>query len=308
MTHRIRFVLLLTSLLLLACGGENADRSLTSSALLIAQEEAAPAMTGDMATDGLNWMNFRRRQAGLTALQRNASIDCAAQAHAEYQRLNNVVTHDETNGLPGYTGAQAPERLRAAGYVLNADGYVDGEVIAATVQRDGFAAAEGLMAAIYHRFVILEPTFTEAGIAAAIRPGGYAWLTANFINNKSSSVPADGRMISWPFPDQKNVRVNFFSDQESPDPVTGRDEVGFPVSVHAAIGARIIVESFTLRARGETPLATRLLARENDMDTPESAAAIIPLMPLRPATTYDVEFKGSVDGLALNRSWSFVTR
>jgi hypothetical protein len=308
MMQRIRFTVLLTTLLLLSCGGQSQDRSLTSSSLLIAQEAAAPVMTGHMTSDGLNWMNFRRLQAGLAAVQRNSSIDRAAQAHADYQRLNNVVTHDEIAGQPGFTGVDAPARLRAAGYALNTEGYSEGEVIAATAQSDGFAAAEGLMAAIYHRFVILEPMFTEAGIATARRTGGYSWLTANFIRNTSSGESATGRMIVWPFSDQRNVRVNFFSNQESPDPVMGRDEVGFPVSVHADIGARVIVENFTVRARGEMPLETRLLERANDPDTPQSAAAIIPLSPLRPMTIYDVQFNGSINGIPLSRSWSFVTR
>jgi hypothetical protein len=29
---------------------------------------------------------------------------------------------------------------------------------------------------------------------------------------------------------------------------------------------------------------------------------------LAPATTYDVQFIGSVDGVAANRSWSFTTK
>jgi hypothetical protein len=39
-----------------------------------------------------------------------------------------------------------------------------------------------------------------------------------------------------------------------------------------------------------------------------SAAAIIPLAPLRSATTYDVSFSGTVGGTAVTRSWSFTTK
>jgi hypothetical protein len=112
----------------------------------------------------------------------------------------------------------------------------------------------------------------------------------------------------WPYPQQKNVIVNFFSDQESPDPVPQSDEVGYPVSVHADIGAVVLVDSFTIRPTGEATLDTRLLAAVSDPETPRSAAAIIPLLPLRAATSYEVEFIGTVDGVAVNRRWSFVTR
>ncbi len=295
------------ALMLTACGGDNGSSHAPSASQLQAHESNAAALTGDVATDGLNWFNFRRQQAGLPALRRNSTLDRAARAHASYQQANNVVTHDEIAGQAGYTGADSQQRLRAAGFQFNPSGYSDGEVIAATSDRDGFSAAEGLMAAIYHRFVILQPVFDEAGAGTATRDGGYTWLNLNFVFNQPSSTQT-GRLIHWPASQQKNVSVNFFSDQETPDPVAQRDEVGFPVSVHADINAFVSVDSFTIRLAGAVPLPSRLLVTASDPDTPHSAAAIIPLMPLSPATSYEVEFVGAVDGAAVNRRWTFTTR
>jgi uncharacterized protein YkwD len=304
-TCRSYFLLLVC--LLPACGGGSVNNNVPTSTELRAQESGAPAITGDVASDGFNWFNYRRQQAGLPALRRNSTIDRAAAAHANYQQANNLVTHDETPGQPGYTGATSMQRLQAAGVPLNPAGFSDGEVIAASSDKDGFSAAEGLMAAIYHRFVILQPVFDEAGAGTAVRSGGYTWLDVNFIFNQPVTTQT-GRLILWPYPQQKNVIVNFFSDQESPDPVPQSDEVGYPVSVHADIGATVLVDSFTIRPTGEAPLATRLLESATDTETPHSAAAIIPLLPLRAATNYDVEFIGTVDGVAVNRQWSFMTR
>ncbi len=289
-----------------ACGG-GGNQGAPTAAELRAQEADAPLVTGDVATDGFNWFNFRRQQAGLPALKRISTIDLAATAHANYQQANNLVTHDETPGKPGFTGADSMQRLRAAGLELNPSGYTDGEVIAANDGKDGFSAAEGLMAAIYHRFVILQPVFNEAGAGTATRAGGYTWLNVNFILNQPSSKDT-GQLIVWPFAQQKSVRVNFFSDQESPDPVPQSDEVGYPVSVHADINADLQVGSFTIRPLGEAALATRQLDGRTDSETPRSAAAIIPLAVLRTGTRYEVEFIGTVDGIAVNRSWSFTTR
>lgn len=306
--QRARYFLVLPiALILTACGGESGDSHAPSASQLQAQESNAPALTGDVATDGLNWFNFRRQQAGLPALKRNSTLDRAARAHASYQQVNNVVTHDENAAQPGYTGAESQQRLRAAGFQFNPYGYSDGEVIAATAGRDGFSAAEGLMAAIYHRFVILQPVFDEAGAGTATRDGGYTWLNLNFVFNQPRSTQT-GRLIHWPGSQQKNVSVNFFSDQETPDPVAQRDEVGFPVSVHADINAFITVDSFTIRPAGAAPLPARLLVTASDPETPHSAAAIIPLMPLLGATGYEVEFVGAVDGVAVNRRWTFSTR
>ncbi len=56
-------------------------------------------------------------------------------------------------------------------------------------------------------------------------------------------------------------------------------------------------------------LQTVLLDNATDPQrTPASAAAIVPFEVLRAGTTYDVQFAGTVDGLAVSRSWSFTTR
>lgn len=302
------FSTLLLVLSLTACGGDAADRHTLSAAELTVTESGTPVLTGDVASDGLNWFNFRRQQAGLAKLARNTTIDRAAVDHANYQQTHNQVTHLQSSGLAGYSGVTADARLRAVGYVFSGNAYADGEVIAALAERDGFAAADSLLSAIYHRFTILEPAFSEAGTGAATRPNGYTWLTINVVVNGVPVGLGAGRIITWPVAQQQNVRLSFFSDQETPDPVTGRDEVGYPVSVHADMSAIVRVKRFTLRPRGGAELPTRLLTADNDPETPASAAAIIPLSPLRTATTYDVVFEGTVDGSAVSRSWSFSTR
>ena len=302
-----RHLMLLIVFLLPACGGGSGNSSSLTATELRAQEASAPIVTGDVASDGFNWFNFRRQQAGLPALKRNSTLDRAAAAHANYQQANNVVTHDEMPGLPGFTGADSMQRLRAAGLELNPFAYSDGEVIAATNSSDGFAAAEGLMAAIYHRFIILQPVFNEAGAGSATRIGGYTWLNVNFVLNQRVNTKT-GRLTVWPFSQQQNVSVNFFSNQESPDPVPQNDEVGYPVSVHADINTNLQVSSFTLSPAGGDPLAVRLLDANTDPETPASAAAIIPLVPLQAATRYEVEFIGVVAEIAVKRQWFFTTR
>ncbi len=290
------------------CGGDTNHDNLPGAAQLRAQETAAPLATGDMAADGLIWFNFRRQQAGLTPLARDPQLDQAARAHAEYQLLNQNVAHEEQLGRPGFTGFDAPQRLQAAGFPVSAASLADGEVIAATSKPDGFAAADGLITAIYHRYLIFEPRFTTAGAGAASRPGAYSWLTVNLVAPRQTSGLGKGQLVLWPVPGQRSVRRNFYSDQETPDPVPHHDEVGYPVSVHADFTSVLTVERFTLRPRGGMPVAVRLLDSTTDRDTPPSAAAIVPLLPLRADTDYDAEFTGTVDGQPVNRLWSFRTQ
>jgi uncharacterized protein YkwD len=314
MKWRLTLAALSTALLLAACGGGGGGDGpavtgpTTNTPPVLPQEPGAPTLTGNNALDGYNWINYRRAQLGLPVLARNALIDAAAQGHSDYQRINNTITHDQTPGQPGFTGVQLIDRLRTANYALTGS-YALGEVISATSNSTGFYQAEELIAAIYHRFVIFEPIFKELGTGAATTSGGYTYFTADFAVVNGYSGLGNGQFVVYPANNQTGVPPNFFSDSESPDPVPGQNEVGYPISVHSDGGrGGVTVSSFTVAPRGGAALSVRLLTRDSDSATSRTAAAIVPLAPLRGATTYDVSFSGTVGGAAATRNWSFTTK
>lgn len=300
---------------LVACGGGGGGNDAgtsngTPSTGFSGQDASAPTATNNIATDGLNWINYRRGQIGMPALTRSSVIDTAAQGHSDYQRINNVVTHEQTAGKSGFTGVRLQDRLQNAGYVLGQPNAI-GEVISATSNDTGFYMAEELITAIYHRFVIFEPVFKEIGTGAATTSASYNYFTADFVtNNGYGTGIAAGTIVTWPFNGQTQVPNNFNSDYEEPDPVPDRSVVGYPVSVHTNLTRKLTVQSFTIRAHGtNTDLATRLLAQGQDTNTTtQSAVAIVPLAQLASATTYDVSFTGALDGVPVTRSWSFTTK
>lgn len=272
-------------------------------------EPNGPLFTGNIALDGLTWINFRRGQAGMSTVTQSSLIDIAAQGHSNYQSVNNVITHEQTLGKQGFTGASLSDRLAAAGYAFNVNSSrAYGEIIAATSNASGQYMAEELITAIYHRFVMFEPMFKEIGTGSATTSQGYNYFTVNFAaNNGYGPGLPFGQVTVWPFNGQARVPRNFFSDTELPDPVPDRNEVGYPISVHANIDATVRVTSFTVRPRGGAELQSRLLTNASDTRTGKSSAAIVPLTPLFPGTVYDVTFAGDVNGAAVNRSWSFTT-
>jgi uncharacterized protein YkwD len=305
---------------LLACGGGSdnpaspavaaAPPPLTGSPapVTLPQDPSAPALTGNIAIDGRNWLNYRRSQVGVPVVAQNAAIDRAAQAHSDYQKINDKVTHDEIAGKPGFTGVNLFDRLKAGGYAVGTT-YAIGEVISATTNNSGFYMAEELITAIYHRFVIFEPKFREIGTGAATAAGGYNYFTSDFGTASGFGTGIGrGNIVTWPFNGQTLVTPNFFSNFEAPDPVPDRNEVGYPVSVHADINVVLGVQSFTIRPHGGADLAVRLLTKDVDPETPASAAAIVPLEVLRASTVYDVTFTGTTDGVAVSKSWSFTTK
>ena len=316
LTHRSLLPTLLLTLVLSACGGagssggSSSNNGNSSSTLPLTQEPGAPVFQGNTASDGLNWFNFRRQQVGLPPLTRNVRIDAAAQAHSDYQRLNNTITHTQTAGRAGFTGEDLLTRLNQAGYTFSPrTAYAYGEVISSTGDASGFYMAEELVAAIYHRFVIFEPSFKEAGGGSAVSGNGTFYFTTNFAaNNGYGPGLGTGKIATYPFANQERVPAVFNSDYESPDPVAGQNEVGYPISVHADISSALVVQNFSVKPRAGANLPVKLLTNQTDRETPRSAAAIVPLVVLSSNTLYDVEFVGTADGVAVQRNWSFRTR
>jgi uncharacterized protein YkwD len=161
--HRVRQIALACTAAwaLVACGGGGGGGGGSTAAVsngtpstgFSGQDASAPTATNNIAADGLNWINYRRSQVGMPALTHNGVIDTAAQGHSDYQRINNIVTHDQTAGKPGFTGVDLGARLKAAGYTFVGENAI-GEVISATTNGTGFYMAEELITAIYHRIVI----------------------------------------------------------------------------------------------------------------------------------------------------------
>ncbi|MEJ7808234.1 MAG: CAP domain-containing protein, partial [Telluria sp.] len=264
--------------------------------------------TNNTATDGLNWLNYRRAQAGVSVLTRNSLIDTAATGHSNYQRLNQV-THVQEVGKSGFTGVRLLDRLQAVGYATPS--YFYGEVISASTSTSGVYLAEELITAIYHRFAIFEPRFKEIGAGSVTNASGYTIFTTNFAANNGYG-PGIGKtnIVTWPVNGKTGIVTNFFSDFEEPDPVDNLNEVGYPISVHADADVSLTVTSFTIRPRGGTDLSVKLLSAAADPQktTTRSAVAIVPLTVLAANTVYDVSFSGAADGTPVSKSWSFTTK
>jgi len=312
MARSLRLILiaptLMAAFLLGACGGDNSPPSVAIST------PGAPVVNSDPATDALTWFNFRRQQIGLSVVTRSATIDVASQGHSDYQKDNNTITHTEIAGKPGFIGVDLRARLLAAGITIpdpnsiGFAGYAFGEVISSANNNVGENAAEDLIGAIYHRYVIFEPMYKQAGAGVATIKNGATYITVDFLAIGLDSGLATGAFVHYPFTDQTQVPTDVLTDNEEPDPVPNQNQAGYPISVHSNTDNTLIVTSFTVKPRGGANLSVQLLTSDLDVHTPSSAAAIIPLAPLTAATTYDVHFVGTVASVAADQTWSFTTK
>ncbi|RZA33408.1 MAG: CAP domain-containing protein [Lysobacteraceae bacterium] len=315
---RSLIALLTAASTLAACGGGGSDSAGASATPPVGvtpppgtspgTPDAGPVATNNIAVDGRNWINYRRAQAGVPVVTENAQINIAALGHSEYLRTNNLMSHDQKPGNPGFTGATIKDRLNAAGYTIPDRGFAYGEVISGATNGSGFYMAEELITAIYHRFVMFEPKFREIGTGAATSASRYNYFTADFATRGGFGPGiAANAVVIWPFNGQTGVTPNFFSDSEEPDPVPNINNVGYPISVHANIDSTVAMQTFTVRPRGGANLQVQVV-NSSATAAERTAIAIVPLAPLAAATTYEVSFSGTVNGSPVTRDWSFTTR
>lgn len=319
--------ILLATLVSFSCGGGSDSTS-------------SPSSSSTTATEGFTHINDRRSAAGLAKLAFSSEIAKAAQNHTDYQRINgpfldsesnssSPITHSETLGKPGFTGVDAcPDRMTAAGFSLGSQ-YGCGEVISALDDTSGVTAAEELITAIYHRFIIFQPSFKEAGAGAGPSyDGRYTIFTENFAVRGSFTSLGNGAIVTYPYPSQKQVPTSFAHYTENPDPLPAASfpefagkQVGYPVSVHADLDQRIDVQAFTIQKQGDNAiLSGRVLSGTTDANTQSFSAATVPFQELTPQTVYEAAFSGTVclrdlntnecisAPISVSRNWSFTTR
>ncbi|MDP2794821.1 MAG: pilus assembly protein N-terminal domain-containing protein [Sulfurisoma sp.] len=296
----MRTILLALSIFCLTAGRSGAEQFRWNP--YYSPPPAYRSATEDQETAALRQINFRRGQIGLAPVTSHADMARAARAHSSYLAANNTTGHYETPSAQGYFGDTPGTRLSNSGYPYR----TYGEIISFG-PATGTLGIESLIEAIYHRFAIFTSSFDEAGAGFNTdHPTHGNVLTVDF-GSRSSPLPA--ARADWvglyPFDGQDRVPVDFYSDQESPDPMPDANRVGYPVSIHIDSASTLQVTSFTL-FDGATALPTSLLS-PGAQSVPASASAMIPNQVLEHGRTYTASFVGSVDGARLERQWTFAT-
>lgn len=270
------------------------------------------AIAADEKAAALAEINATRKLVGLPLVTSNQLLNQAAQSHSDYLITNiNGISHDQTPGLSGYTGATPALRITAAGYSWNSvNEVIDGGTTS------GQKAVRNLVMAIYHRFGILSPSVAEVGIGLGSGVGKMSNTVIDFGATLNNAVTLPTNWLgTYPVSGQTGVPRDFLSDTEVPDPVPDQNRVGYPISIHAGKNDKLGVSSFSLTKltsgltafSTETPIAVRLLAARDDAHVPDSAAAIVPLTLLDYGSRYRAAFVGTRNGLPVEATWEFTT-
>jgi len=258
MTYSLKMALSGVAIAVLtACGGGGGDSDNPNVSTPTAPDTSStivttvPAATySGEAQQAYDRLNSERNACGFGKLAQNAQLDQAAQAHADYQLINNVVSHyEDLSAYPtGFTGTTFEARVSAAGYPLltgtgtetmYADNYLNG------FTGFGEKSARSLMALPYHLIGMMMPN-NDVGVAvrsvASVTPlvaGGLQNSSVFDFGVKTDQVAQtfDANTVLT-YPCQGVTGVDYRVRQESPSPVPGRDLMANPVGPGIAVLVR----------------------------------------------------------------------
>lgn len=268
-----------------------------------------PTYTGQKL-DGFSEINRVRTLVGLEPLKQNTKLDVAAQGHADYSTLNNVFSHTQTVGNPGFTGVTPQNRATAAGYLFDA---AEGVGYGGTV----FQKVQEQINTVYHRVWVLDSRLVDIGIGQ--NSGSYRPTV--FLSGYGSYKVTGHAPIVWPIDGAVNTPTRFNSGVgETPDPAPdlGAQNTGYPLSINLPGDKSWTTDvTFTLTCSGQ-PVTARLLTKHTDKVNSENFwpnfAFLLPEAPLPQNSSCTATFSGSYNaGLGtvtqgtISKTWSFST-
>lgn len=262
----------------------------------------------NVGADNFTSFNKIRTDLGLNPVKENEAILTAAKNHALYMVANRKGLHDEDEGDKLYF-ADDPERRMLKAGLSDDDFETTGEVASSVAEyrpKGKGDLLENLFEAVYHRFDMLNPDMSEAGL--------YANSGNNFTALVIDSMVIKGETkligVAYPFDEQKNVRTYFDHQYEIPDPLPELDRTsGFAISFSVGSKHSLDVEEFTLVKKGESEEIAGKILDQDDGVTGKNNFAFIPYEKLKAGTEYIAHIKGFADEtVRIDYTWSFKTR
>jgi hypothetical protein len=187
-----------------------------------------------------------------------------------------------------------------------------------------------LLNTVYHLSLLTIGT-THVGIGVDARSGCVIDMHLP-LHNRRMQVRNAGTLGVYPYPDQQGVPTDFVPETETPrPPLDARARVvGPPILVDVTSedtgvlrATDIVLSRFALtEAATERPVAGTVLAsvgvsatvdagldlRADPATVTSGHVFLVPARALKAATTYAVDFEGSVKGVIVSRRWQFTTR
>lgn len=249
-------------------------------------------------------LNKIRSVFGFVPLEENESLTAAAMNHAYYVAAEEKVSHYQDERNSKFTGKDPLERALYTGYDIGQSYVKVSEVVSMYNGKQNYHDLDNFLVAIYHRFSILEPSFTDYG---EVR------LTDNYKNIAEMKLGSTKethslKYIFYPLNNQINVPTYFYPSQEVPNPMPGYKKVGYPISFQITSGYDLEVENFLITDSKGVEVKGKVLNNKTDKNVSKSQFAFIPFNELKNNEIYEVKLIGNVNKSGgFYKSWKFKT-
>ncbi|WP_183027867.1 hypothetical protein [Variovorax sp. UMC13] len=289
-----------------------------------------PSGSGELAA--FNQLQKVRTGCGFGALNQNAKLDAASLAHVNYLLEDSsantlTVGHTETPSNAFFTGARPQDRASAAGYGENVS-----EILSAKARTFlasdagqapgdaafGLMAMQGLLNTVAHLSAAMSGA-RSVGLADGTRrfdstQNGFALTTLQYRfgallgAQEGTQLLGAGNVAHYPCAATQDAEYAFAPATEAPNPFPAITDtaalVGPPIYLRADAGALLKVDSFGMKTSSGTTVPVR-----TDVGAIQGHEFfMVPRDPLQSASVYTVNFKGSANGQAFDRTFSFRTR
>jgi hypothetical protein len=290
---------------------------------------------GSAELGAFNALQTARVQCGFGAVTRNTQLDAAALAHAKYMvdlsfaTGTSVISHTETPGVAGFTGADLGARAIYQRYIYGAVA----EILEATswdystqqafptMTERGASSMRNLMNTVYHLSGAMYEG-PDVGMGAYLdtkKINGATWreeyrfgALVGYRHTASPIVLGAGQIATYPCAGITNIPPSFAPANESPNPfpsfTSSSQLVGPPIYVKVDDG-QVLNNVASTVSRNGVNVATTVLTVGNDPNSEVFAneVFVIPSSPLVANSTYQVNLTGSVGAVPFTRSFSFST-
>lgn len=272
-----------------------------------------------------NKLNVERGACGFGLLSQNAQLDVSARGHSDYQIINNTLSHDQNRSqFPnGFTGNTSRDRASAAGYSDAGDVGDNFTMQLGSSKKATFGdrGMRELLNAPYHVASLLAG-YKDVGIAvrssaettpAGVNPAVVLQVATAFKNSAGKQLMATGDVATYPCAGTTNVNRKL--NDELPNPVPGRnlktDPIGSTIYIAVRDGQSLSITSATM-VETASKMSIKLrtpITRSNDPNNMYKSheGYVAPDAPLKAFTQHSVDIRGTNNGTAFVRQFTFTT-
>ena len=291
-----------------------------------------PANYATASEESAAWslLNAERSFCGFGLLNQNLALDKAAKAHADWQIVNNYLSHYEVaTGTVGFTGVSPSDRIVAAGYgpgnSFSSTDETSSNVGINNKLGYGNFGMRNLLNAPYHAAALIKG-FRDGGVSvrndtdSSSTFGARLVLQVNLATKVADGSQTVDSSTVLTYPCEGTVGVNRQLVNETPNPVPGRNlatsPLGSSVQVLIREGNTLAITSATMinvATSASVILRTPITAANDPNATAggnylqKNQGFISPDAPLDGNTKYQVTVNGTNNGVAFSRTFSFTT-